>query len=135
MSGKSGMGSMGGMGKDEHHPYKNLAVWQRSYALTLAVYRATQLFPNAERYGLTSQLRRAAISVPANIVEGQARGSQKEFIRFLSIARGSLQEVNFFLELARDLEYLHEDEYLRLLEQKNKTGYLLHRLMVSLRPS
>jgi four helix bundle protein len=86
--------------------FKDLRVWEKAYELTLSVYKATRSFPREEMYGLTSQLRRAAASVGANIAEGCGRRSDPEMRRFLQIARGSANEVEYHLLLARDLEFL-----------------------------
>jgi len=94
--------------------FKDLRVWEKSYALTLSVYKATRGFPKEEMYGLTSQLRRAASSVGANIAEGCGRRSDPEMRRFLQIARGSANEVEYHLLLARDLQFLSADEFKNL---------------------
>jgi four helix bundle protein len=86
--------------------FTELKVWQRSHQLTLEVYRITVSFPPVERYGLISQLRRAAASVPTNIAEGSKRQSDQEYSRFLNIAEGSLVETEYLLMLSRDLGYL-----------------------------
>jgi four helix bundle protein len=85
--------------------FRELVVWQRAMQLTVAIYRLTQDFPREELYGLTSQIRRAVISIASNIAEGQGRGSAKEFRQFLAIARGSNCEVQTQLELARTLDF------------------------------
>ena len=85
--------------------FQDLLVWQKAHALTLAVYRYSAGFPKSEMYGLCAQIRRAAVSVPANIAEGFKRRSKGEKARFLNIAQGSLEEVRYFLMLAGDLEY------------------------------
>ena len=86
--------------------YKNIFAWQRAHELTLMVYQYTQAFPAAERYGMQSQMRRAAYSVPSNIAEGSSRKSDNDFRRFLEIALGSLKELQYFVLLATDLTYL-----------------------------
>jgi four helix bundle protein len=86
--------------------YTQLLVWQRSHKLVLELYRATQAFPPAERYGLISQLRRAALSVPTNIAEGSRRTASKEYARFLNIAEGSLSEAQYLVLVSRDLGYI-----------------------------
>ena len=91
--------------------YRKLQVWQKSHNLVLQVYKITKGFPGDERYGLTSQLRRAAVSIPSNIAEGSGRKTQAEFARFLHIAMGSASEVEYHLLLARDLGYVEEDQY------------------------
>ena len=85
--------------------YKDLLVWQRSIQLSLSIYRLTAAFPIEERYGLTSQLQRAGVSVPSNIAEGYGRGTRKEYKQFLAIARGSTLEVQTQLIMASELDY------------------------------
>jgi four helix bundle protein len=85
--------------------FRDLIVWQRSMQLTVAIYRLTQNFPHEEMYGLSSQIRRAAVSVPSNIAEGQGRQSTGEFRQFLGIARGSNSELQTQLEIARALGF------------------------------
>ena len=100
--------------------FKELKVWEKAHALTLAVYESSRNFPREEIYGLTSQLRRAAVSVSANIAEGCGRRSDGEFVRFLQIARGSISEVEYHLLLARDLKFLtnqvHQDLEKKVIE-------------------
>ena len=86
--------------------FRELKVWQKAHELTLSVYKTTRSFPRDELYGLTSQLRRATVSIPANIAEGCGRSGGKELRRFLDIAMGSASEVQYHLLLARDLEFL-----------------------------
>ena len=85
--------------------FRDLKVWQKAHNVVLAVYRASAEFPAAERFGLTSQLRRAAVSIPANIAEGCVRSSDADFARFLHISLGSASEVDYYLLLARDLKF------------------------------
>lgn len=94
-----------------------MIVWQKAMALVECVYAATSSFPREETYGLTSQTRRAATSVPANIAEGQGRRLPKEFLYFLANARGSLLELDTHLELAFRLRYLNADQHSTLLRQ------------------
>ena len=91
--------------------FRKLKVWERAHQLTLDVHRVTASFPKSERYGLTSQIRRAASSVPANIAEGCGRNGTAEFARFLHIAMGSASELEYHLLLSRDLQLLTEAEY------------------------
>jgi len=86
--------------------FTDLIVWQRSHALVLQVYRLTKSFPSDERFGLTSQLRRAVLSVPTDIAEGSKRQTNPEYARFLNIAEGSLAETEYLLMVSRDLGYL-----------------------------
>ncbi|WNF37341.1 four helix bundle protein [Bacillaceae bacterium IKA-2] len=109
-----------------------LMVWQRSHSLVLNIYNITKDFPRDEQYGLTSQLRRAAVSVPSNIVEGKARGSNKEYKRFLLIARGSLEEVKYQLLLAKDLKYIDERKHEETLKAAKEVGRLLNGLLVAM---
>ncbi len=108
--------------------YRDLLAWQRAYELTLQVYRGTATWPREELYGLTSQIRRAAVSVAANIAEGYDRSSRNEYIHFLSIARGSLAEVETFILLARDLGYMPPDNADALIELQDEAGKLLRGL-------
>ena len=86
--------------------FTELKVWQRSHAAVLEIYRLTLRFPASERYGITSQLRRAAVSVPTNIAEGAKRSSRRDYAHFLNIAEGSLAETEYLVLLSRDLRYL-----------------------------
>jgi len=90
--------------------FENLKIWEKSHSLALEVYKQTRSFPKHEVYGIISQLRRAASSVPANIVEGYSRRSKKEFVQFLYQARGSLDEVIYFLILSKDLGYITKSD-------------------------
>ena len=92
-------------------PYEELDAWKTSHALALVIYRTTRTWPIEERYGLSAQIRKAGFSVPANIVEGRAKLGRKEFRRFLDISWGSLSEVEYTLQLARDLGYLSAPAY------------------------
>src|SRR5208282_3996521 len=105
--------------------YRDLIVWKKSMAFVLDVYRFTQAFPKIETYGLISQLRRAAVSVPSIIAEGQARVSTGEFKQFLGNARGSLMEVETQILIARDLGYLERCESERLLGVTAEAGRIL----------
>src|SRR5688572_25173445 len=90
--------------------FTQLQVWQRSHGLVLNIYRVTQGFPVEERFGITSQLRRAAVSVPTNIAEGSKRTHQKDFARFLNMAESSIAEVEYLLMLSHDLDYTRDEE-------------------------
>ncbi len=112
--------------------YRDLVAWKKAMALVLNVYRSTQTFPRAETYGLTSQLRRAAVSVPSNIAEGQARLSTGEFKHFLGLARGSLVEVETQILIATELGYLARDDSESLLDLSAEVGRILNGLLKSL---
>jgi four helix bundle protein len=101
--------------------WRKLKVWQETHRLVLEIYKVTFSFPKSETYGLVDQLKRAAYSVPANIVEGQSRNTTKEYLHFLYNARGSLEEVRYFLLLSYDLNFLNENIY-HELEQKYETA-------------
>lgn len=91
--------------------FRELKVWEKGHTLTLAVYKATSKFPADERFGLTSQLRRASASIPANIAEGCGRGSANDFARFLQMAMGSASELEYHLVLSHDLKLLDSMVY------------------------
>lgn len=113
--------------------YRELLVWQKAMNLVTEVYNSIKTFPREEIYGLSGQLRRAVVSVPSNIAEGQGRDSVKEFIHHLSIAYGSLMEVETQLQIAANLGYLKQIEINKLLEQSSEVGRLLNGLSRSLR--
>ncbi len=112
--------------------FRDLIAWQKAIDLVCRVYRHTRDFPRDETYGLSNQLRRAAISIPSNIAEGQARHSTKEFLNFLSMAQGSLAEVETQLIIAFRLGYLDEQSASELGEMTAEVGRLLHGLRRSL---
>jgi len=97
--------------------FRELKVWEKSHRLALAVYKATARFPKDELYGLTSQLRRSSVSVPANIAEGCGRGSNSELGRFLQIAMGSASELEYLFLLAHDLDFLSAPLYQNLAKE------------------
>ena len=105
--------------------YRDLQVWQRAVDLAVRVYGVTEGFPKSEVYGLTSQMRRAAVSVASNIAEGYGR-SEAELARFLTIARGSLAEIETQMEIARRIGYLADDAYLQLAAETNILGRQLN---------
>jgi four helix bundle protein len=112
--------------------FRKLIVWQRAHQLVLQVYKFTEKFPKHEVFGLTSQLRRAVVSVPANVAEGYAAGGKGQFKRYLDIAQGSLAEVEYYLILAQDLTYITSSQYEQAESLRAETGFLLHRLIESL---
>lgn len=105
--------------------YKNLKVWHKAHAVTLLVYRATTKFPKVEVHGLTSQIRKAALSIPSNIAEGSGKQSRPDFAKFLNIALGSANETEYLLMLAMDLEYLNKDEFEQIFAQVNEVKAML----------
>ena len=112
---------------------RKLKVWEKGHALTLAVYRGTNAFPKHELYSLASQMQRSSSSVPTNIVEGCARSSKAEFLKFLFYAQGSLHELEYQLLLARDLGYLPSDQYDGLVSDAIELKRMLAGLIVTLR--
>jgi len=115
--------------------YRELVAWQKAMDLVQAVYRTTGQFPKDELYGLTAQLRRAAISLPSNIAEGQGRNSRPEFLQFLSIAYGSLRELETQLLIAERLGYMGERELDLLMTSAGEVGRLINGLARSLHDS
>jgi len=112
--------------------FEDLKVWQKSHELVLEVYKVIQLFPSDEKFGLTSQIRRSAVSVAANIVEGSKRQHLKEYIQMLYIAQGSLSETNYYLLLAKDLNYLTDKNYQEFFNHGEEIGKMLSGLINSL---
>jgi four helix bundle protein len=113
--------------------YKDLVAWRKAMDLVTEIYLVTRAFPRVELYGLTGQLRRAAVSVPSNIAEGQARFSQKEFHHFLSLARGSLVEIETQLTIAQNLDYLSLQQTRPLLDKTAELGKILNGLIASIK--
>lgn len=105
--------------------FKDLIVWQKAYKFVLDIYRATETFPKSELYGITSQMRRASVSIAANIAEGFKRKGKQDKLRFYNIAEGSIEEVKFFLMLSKDLNFLNDSSLFEKLEEVSKllNGY------------
>ena len=112
--------------------YHQLLVWKRSFEFVKEVYTATKLFPREELFGITSQLRRSAVSVMANIVEGRGKPTDKDFIKFLYISKGSLNECQCYIELAEALCYITKEKAQVLERQRGEVGYLLHKIIQSI---
>ena len=115
--------------------YRDLIVWQKATAMVTEIYRATHGFPREEMFGLTSQLRRSAVSVASNIAEGQGRLSRGEFRQFLGQARGSLIEMETQLVIAENLGFLSSKSVAGLIDRSGEVSRLLHGLMKSLQPA
>jgi four helix bundle protein len=115
------------------HKYTDLIVWQKARAFASEIYRVSEQFPKAEIFGLTAQIRRASISVPSNIAEGQGRLTKGEFCPFLGLARGSLLEVETQLAIAVDLHFLQEEEFQKLRGYSSEILRLLNGLIDSMR--
>lgn len=112
--------------------YRDLQVWQKARVLVSEVYKISGSFPREEMYGLTSQLRRAVVSVPSNIAEGSSKGSTREYIRFLNISYGSLCEAETQLYLAFDLGFITMEQLEELLNKTNELGRMTHGLLRAL---
>ena len=106
-------------------PHEKLGVWNRSVDFVVAIYKVTESFPKEEKFGLTSQIRRAAVSVPANIAEGAARESDKEFIHFLSNAQGSASELCTELLISHRLGYIREKDFLESSAELDNIGRMI----------
>ena len=113
--------------------FRNIKAWQFADDLTVMVYSITKTFPREEMYGLISQLRRAVSSVPANIAEGANRATKKDYLHFLYIAWGSLAETEYFLHLAKRLDYLTDVEYQKIDALRRETAATLNGLIKSVR--
>lgn len=113
--------------------FRELVVWQRAFVLAQRIYAVTQHFPSEERYGLTAQMRRCAVSVPSNIAEGYHRGSRRDYIRFLAIAQGSLAELETQILLSRSLHLASEDDLSDVLSALDEVSRILRALRASLR--
>lgn len=114
--------------------FRDLKVYQRAHELVLEIYRRSASFPDSEKYGLTRQMRRAAVSVPANIAEGTMRSSDPDFARFLHISMGSASEVDYYLILARDLGFLNGASYERLNSELQDVKRMLNGLLARVKP-
>ncbi len=113
--------------------FEELKVWQEAHKLVIKIYKITNGFPREELYRLTSQLCRSAASAPANIAEGQARQTTKEYLQFLYTARGSIAETKYHLILTRDLGYIEDSVYNEIIKSYNKVGKMLNALINSLK--
>ncbi|HSW47793.1 MAG TPA: four helix bundle protein [Candidatus Saccharimonadales bacterium] len=109
--------------------YEKLPIFKEAHQLVLQVYKLTKTYPTDEKFGIISQIRRSSSSIIANIIEGNARGYRKEFINFLLIANGSLEETKYFLLLSKDLGYITEIEYLKCHDQTETVGKQLNGLI------
>jgi four helix bundle protein len=112
--------------------FQDLDVWTKAHDLTLEIYNITEDFPKQEQYRLVDQITRSASSVPANIAEGQARQTTKEYLQFLYNARGSLEETRYHLLLSKDLDYLSQEKYDELTKKSEEVSKMLNGLIKSL---
>jgi four helix bundle protein len=107
--------------------FRELKVWHKAHSLALAVYRGTKNFPQDERFGLTAQMRRAAVSIPSNIAEGCGRATDRDLARFCTIAAGSATELKYQLLLAKDLGFLKDDEHNALVDMASEVTKMIHK--------
>lgn len=121
------------MQSENTNSYRRLVVWQKADELAFQVYLVTRGFPKDEMFGLISQMRRAAFSVPANIVEGYARSFKKEKVQFCSIARGSLSELEYYIDFSLRLEYLSKEQHAKLVNLRMEVGRLLNGFVNSIK--
>lgn len=109
--------------------YRDLMVWKRSVDLATKIYSITEKFPRAEIYGIISQMRRCAVSIPSNIAEGRNRGTRKDFAQFLRIALGSTSELETQAEISKNLKFLSESEYSQITSETNEIGMMLRAII------
>ena len=117
----------------DYRPHRKLDVWQKSMELVREIYQITTAFPKNEEYGLRSQMRRAAVSVPSNLAEGAARKGKNEFKQFLNIAQGSLSELDTQVELAHMLGYMASERHREIMSKMTEISKMLHGLTNSLK--
>lgn len=117
----------------EYKNFQNLLVWQKALSYSIKIYNLTKDFPNEDLYGLTSQIRRSAISIPSNIAEGAARDSKKSFVQFINISIGSAAELKTQLLIAKGVSIINEDTFADLENGINEISFLLYRLKKSLK--
>jgi four helix bundle protein len=117
----------------DHRNQHKLLIVNKAHQLVLAIYKNTKTWPKEEKYSLVDQIRRAAVSVPSNIIEGNARNSNKEFLQYLYIARGSLLEVQYQLRLAHDLNYIHTTHFEHVNQTLIETSKMLTRLLITIK--
>lgn len=107
--------------------FTELKVWEKAHALTLAIYASTKRFPRTETFGLVSQMRRCAVSIPSNITEGFKKESAKDSVHFYNISEGSLEELKYQTILAHDLEYIDQETFEKLMDLEEEVGKMLYR--------
>jgi len=111
---------------EKTHSFKDLIVWQKAHQLVIAIYKATKLFPKEEVFSLTNQVRRAAVSIAANICEGYKKKTIPNQLNFINIAEGSLEEVKYYIILSKDLQYINEMDYENLTNSAEEVGRLIN---------
>jgi len=119
--------------KEKLKTYKDLIAWQKSYDLCLDVYKITKTLPQSEQYGLTAQLKRSSLSIPSNIAEGYTRNSKADYLRFLYIGYASLAELETQLLLAKDLKYIEQSIFNKIIEMQKEVQRIMLGLIKSLK--
>jgi len=117
----------------EKRPHERLVVWNQSIKFVKEIYEATRAFPDAERYGIVSQMRRAVVSIPCNISEGASRKTRKEYVQFLYISRGSLSETETLLHISEQLKFIEKPTYDGLRSKTESLGKMLTALITALK--
>lgn len=112
--------------------YHNLLVWKKALEFVKLVYKLTNYFPKEEIFGITNQFRRASVSVVANIVEGRGKNSDKDFLRYLYISKGSLNECACYIELSFELKFITKEQFEFINNKHGEVGYLLYKMIISL---
>ncbi len=120
------------MNKGEIRSYKDLLVWQKGIEFVNEIYFLTKKFPKEEIFGLTSQMRRAAVAIPSNIAEGWGRSTTKNYIQFIRISRGSLFEIETMIQIAKDQQYLSDEQKTSALLKTEELGKMINKLLHSL---
>ncbi len=113
-------------------PHEKLEGWKKGIGVVTEIYALTKRFPDSEKFGIVSQLRRAAVSVPTNVAEGAARHNDREFLQFLYISSGSLSEIDTLLTISKELNYMIEGQYGKLKEQAGEVSAMLQGIMTKL---
>lgn len=113
--------------------YKELIVWQKSFALVTEIYALTKNFPDEERYGFISQVRRSAVSIPSNIAEGRGRGTNQDYARFISIAYSSAAELETLLLLAKEIGYMNSEQLRAIIDNLDEISRMLNKLRINLK--
>jgi len=111
---------------DKTHSFKDLIVWQKAHQLVIAIYKTTKLFPKEEVFSLTNQVRRATVSIAANICEGYKKKTIPNQLNYINIAEGSLEEVKYYIILSKDLQYINEQDYEQLTNSAEEVGRLIN---------
>lgn len=130
---RSNRGAWPPAGKEQIRSFEDLRVWQRAHRMVIQVFELTNGFPEVEKWGLSNQMRRCSSSIGMNLAKGVGRHSRKELIRFLYIARGSLEELKYQIRLATDLKYIHQNQFEEIRQELNIIGKMLNAFINALK--